>query len=77
MFTTRTGNPVEPRNLARSFARIIEDAKLRPIRLHDLRRTTAALLKSLGVPTHDAMMITGHARIAQTLEIYSDVFDEE
>jgi integrase len=52
-------------------------AELRPIRLHDLRRTTATLLKSLKVPARDAMMVLGHSRIAQTLEIYSDVYEQE
>lgn len=50
VFTTNTGRPVEPRNLARSFERITEAAGLRPIRLHDVRHTTATLLKNLGVP---------------------------
>ena len=71
VFTTRTGRPVEPRNLARSFDRIITRAGLRPIRLHDLRHTTAALLKNLGVPPRDTMEILGHARIAVTMEIYT------
>ena len=56
VFTTRTGRPVEPRNLARSFHRIIASYGLRPIRLHSLRRTTATLLQ-LGswrpAPGHD------------------------
>ena len=43
VFTTRTGRPVEPRSLARSFHRIIASYGLRPIRLHSLRRTTATL----------------------------------
>jgi integrase len=71
VFTTRTGHPVEPRNLARSFARISARAGLRPIRLHDLRHTTATLLKNLGVPPRDTMEILGHARIAVTMEIYT------
>ncbi len=41
VFTTRTGRPVEPWNLARSFERITTAAGLRAIRLHDLRHTTA------------------------------------
>jgi hypothetical protein len=56
----RAGRPVEPRNLARSFERIIGRAKLRSIRLHDLRRTTATLLKDLGVPVRDTMEILGY-----------------
>lgn len=71
VFTTRNGRPVEPRNLARSFDRIRNGARLRPIRLHDLRHTTATLLKILGVPPRDTMEILGHARIAVTMEIYT------
>jgi integrase len=75
VFTTSTGRPIEPRNLARSFGRIIEAAGLRPIRLHDLRHTTAMLLKNLGVPPRDTMEILGHARIAITMEIYTAADD--
>jgi integrase len=71
VFTTRTGRPVEPRNLARSFHRIVRSHGLRPIRLHSLRRTTATLLKDLGVPPRDTMEILGHVRIAVTMEIYT------
>lgn len=72
VFTTRTGHPVEPRNLVRSFKRLIDGASLRKIRLHDLRHTVATLLKTLRVPQRDAMQILGHARISVTLEIYTD-----
>jgi hypothetical protein len=37
VFTTRTGQPVEPRDLARSFQRITTAAGLRPIALHQAR----------------------------------------
>lgn len=76
VFTTVNGQPVEPRNLGRSFERIVQAAELRTIRLHDLRHTTASLLKKLGVPARDAMVILGHSRISVTLEIYTHV-DEE
>jgi integrase len=72
VFTTRTGQPVEPRNLVRSFERLIDGAGLRKIRLHDLRDTVATLLKTLGVAQRDAMQILGHARISVTLEVYTD-----
>jgi integrase len=75
VFVTKSGYPVEPRNLARSFERIIGHAKLRHIRLHDLRHTTATLLKDLGVPVRDTMEILGHSRIAVTLEIYTGADD--
>ena len=46
IFTTRTGRPVEPRNLVRSFHRICTAHLLRPIAVHHLRHTTATLLKT-------------------------------
>jgi integrase len=75
VFTTGTGRPVEPRNLARSFERIVRSAGIRSIRLHDLRHTTATLLKNLGVPARDTMGILGHSRIAVTMEVYTDADD--
>jgi integrase len=71
VFTTRTGRPVEPRNLVRSFRRICDDNGLRVIAVHHLRHTTATLLKNLGVPARDAQIILGHSRLAVTLEIYT------
>ena len=74
--TTRTGRPIEPRNLVRSFRRICDDNKIRTIKVHHLRHTVGSLLKDLGVPARDAQTILGHTRISTTLEIYTDT-DEE
>ncbi len=71
VFTTRTGRPIEPRNVVRSFRRICDHNHLRRIKVHHLRHTTATLLKNLGVPARDAQLILGHSRLAVTLEIYS------
>lgn len=71
VFTTRTGRPIEPRNLVRSVRRICDHNHLRLIKVHHLRHTTATLLKNLGVPARDAQLILGHSRLAVTLEIYS------
>jgi integrase len=71
VFTTRTGRPIEPRNLVRSFRRICDANGLRVISVHHLRHTTATLLKNLKVPARDAQLILGHSRLAVTLEIYS------
>ena len=66
MFTTRTGRPVEPRNLIQSFRRICADNKIRVIKVHHLRHTTAT-----GVPARDAQVVFGHSRLAVTPEIYT------
>jgi integrase len=71
VFTTRTGRPVEPRNLVRSFRRICDHNKIRLIKIHHLRHTAASLLKELQVPARDAQTILGHTRISTTLEIYT------
>ena len=71
IFTTRTGRPIEPRNLVRSFQRICSAHGLRVIKVHHLRHTTATLLKNLGVPARDAQLILGHSRMAVTQEIYT------
>jgi integrase len=73
VFTTRTGRPVEPRNLVRSFTRICDHNSIRKIRVHTIRHTTASLLKDLRVPARDAQVILGHAHISTTQQIYTHV----
>ena len=72
VFTTRTGRPIEPRNLVRSFRRICDSNDIRVIKVHHLRHTVGSLLKDLKVPARDAQTILGHTRISTTLEIYTD-----
>ena len=71
VFTTRTGRPVEPRNLVRSFRRICDANKIRLIKVHHLRHTVGSLLKDLKVPVRDAQTILGRTRISTALEIYT------
>lgn len=76
VFTTSSGRPVEPRNLARSFERIVHAAGLPAITFHDLRRSSATLMKDLGIPARDAQVILGHSHVSVTLGIYSEVLDD-
>lgn len=73
VFTTKTGRPIEPRNLVRSFMRICEDNHIPRIRVHALRHTAASLLKDLKVPARDAQVILGHANISTTQQVYTHV----
>jgi integrase len=75
VFTTRTGRPIEPRNLVRSFRRICDDNDIRAITVHHLRHTVASLLNALGVPARDAQIILGDSRLAVTLEVYTHTDD--
>ncbi|MDX6758934.1 tyrosine-type recombinase/integrase [Streptomyces sp. F8] len=76
VFTTRTGRPVEPRNVYRSFTRVAKDAGLRVVRLHDARHGTATLLTAAGVPPRVVMEILGHSQIAVTMNVYAHVVQD-
>jgi integrase len=75
-FTTRTGRPIEPRNINRRFDARCEKAGARRIRVHDTRHTCGSLLAALDVHPRVAMQILRHAQIAITMEIYTEVPDE-
>ncbi|MFI7018693.1 tyrosine-type recombinase/integrase [Streptomyces sp. NPDC050164] len=76
VFATRTGRPVEPRNLYRSFTRVAVSAGLRVIRLHDARHGTATLLTAAGVAPRVVMEILGHSQISITMDVYTHVVQD-
>jgi integrase len=73
VFTTRTGRPVEARNIYRSFGRLSRKAGVPIIRLHDARHGCATLLTSQGVPPRVVMEILGHSQIGVTMNVYTHV----
>lgn len=76
VFTTRTGRPIEPRNVYRSFTRVASNAGLRVIRLHDALHGCATLLTAAGVAPRVVMEILGHSQIAVTMNIYAHVVQD-
>ncbi len=76
VFTTRTGRPVEPRNVYRSFTRVARKAGLRVIRLHDARHGCATLLTAAGVAPRVVMEILGHSQISITMDVYTHVVQD-
>ncbi|MFE1909439.1 tyrosine-type recombinase/integrase [Streptomyces gardneri] len=76
VFATRTGRPVEPRNVHRSFVRVSETAGLRLIRLHDARHGCATLLTAAGVAPRVVMEILGHSQISLTMDVYTHVVQD-
>ncbi|MCG5220414.1 site-specific integrase [Streptosporangium sp. KLBMP 9127] len=77
VFTTRTGQPVEPRNFNRSFAAAIKRAEVRAVPVHATRKTCASLLVALDVHPRIAMQILRHSQIAVTMNVYSEVSLED
>ncbi|MET8454472.1 site-specific integrase [Streptomyces sp. NPDC005209] len=73
VFTTRTGRPIDPQNVNRSFFRITAAAGLRRIRLHDARHGCATLLTAAGVAPRVVMEILGHSQISITMDVYTHV----
>jgi integrase len=76
VFTTRTGHPIEPRNINRAFDVRCARYGVRRITLHDTRRTCGSLLAALDVHPRIAMAILRHSRISLTMEIYTQVPDK-
>ncbi|MET9623019.1 site-specific integrase [Streptomyces sp. NPDC006464] len=76
VFATRTGRPVEPRNVHRSFVRVSEAAGLRLIRLHHARHGCATLLTAAGVAPRVVMEILGHSQISLTMDVYTHVVQD-
>jgi integrase len=72
VFTTRTGRPIEARNLYRSFLRLRTRCGLHHITLHGLRHGNGTALKRLKVPERDIQAILGHGS-ARTTRIYEHV----
>jgi integrase len=65
--------PIEPRNVNRQLASLLDKAKLPQFRVHDLRHFCASLLLALGVPLKVVSDILGHTQIAITADLYTHV----
>lgn len=72
IFTTKTGRPIESRNLYRSFLRICRQHRLRRITIHGLRHSNATTQKELQVHDRDIQAILGHGDV-RTTGIYEHV----
>lgn len=73
VFTTRLGDPLDPRNFHTAFKNRARRAGVPIIPVHATRRTCASLLVSLDVHPRVAMAVLRHSRIAMTMEVYSQV----
>ena len=79
MFTTyarrgagrKVGTGLQPRNVLRTFAAILETAKLPHVRFHDLRHSATSLLIAEGVELVEVSMLLGHSELRVTADLYS------
>ncbi|MBY3620371.1 tyrosine-type recombinase/integrase [Acinetobacter sp. CUI P1] len=68
---TALGTPVSPRNLMRTYYRIIEQNELNHITFHDLRHTHASLMLRQNIHPKVVSERLGHSKIQITLDTYS------
>jgi integrase len=73
IFTTSTGRATDPRSLNRMLTLLCARAKVRRVRVHDLRHTCASLLLAHGVDARIIMETLGHSTITMTLDTYAHV----
>jgi integrase len=71
VFLTPELRPVHPDGFSQRFERLIKNAGLRTIRLHDLRHTHASLALAAGVHPKVVSERLGHSTVALTLDVYS------
>jgi integrase len=72
LFPGKTGQPREDKCFGLALRRILKAAGiLRPLRVHDLRHTSASLALQRGVPLLVVSRQLGHASIAITADIYA------
>ena len=78
VFTSRTGTPLEARNVVRAWKAILAKAGLSAtVRFHDLRHSAATLLIAQGVHPRTVMEILGHSQIATTMNTYGHVLPRD
>jgi integrase len=76
VFTCLNGDPMAPDRLSRTFRRLSDEARLPPVRLHDLRHGAATLALAAGADLKVVQDMLGHSSIVLTADTYTSVLPE-
>ena len=76
VFATKTGEPVDPRNLHRSVQIASKKAGLSTVSPHTLRHSAATTMLEAGIPIHVVSRHLGHSSINITVDVYGHVSDD-
>ena len=71
VFTDEAGEPLHPNTVSRTFSKLVSDARVPQIRLHDLRHTHATLSLQAGIHVKVVSERLGHSSVTITLDTYS------
>jgi integrase len=73
VFASDVGTPLNPNNLYRAYLRLIKNADVPRISIHDLRHTHATLMIAQGEYIHVVSQRLGHKKVSTTMDIYVKV----
>jgi integrase len=73
VFTQPNGRPLDKHSDYEAWTKLLKNAGVRHIRLHDGRHTAATLLLTAGVHPRVVMELLGHSQMRTTTDIYSHV----
>ncbi|WP_327042830.1 site-specific integrase [Micromonospora ureilytica] len=76
LFVNAKGQPLRPDYLTRRLGKLIANADLPPVRLHDLRHGAASLALAAGVDLKVVQHLLGDSSIITTADIYTTVLSE-
>lgn len=76
VFTNTRGDPIEPDRLGELLHRLVRDADLPLIRLHDLRHGAASLSLAAGNDLKTVQTMLGHSSIVLTADTYTSVLPD-
>ncbi|MGH3843265.1 MAG: site-specific integrase [Pseudonocardiaceae bacterium] len=76
VFTNTRSEPIKPDRLGELFHRLVREADLPPIRLHDLRHGAASLSLAAGNDLKTVQTMLGHSSIVLTADTYTSVLPD-
>ena len=76
VFTKTRGTPLDPRNVLRHFAHVLDAAGIAHVRFHDLRHSCVSLLGAAEVDVAVVSKMVGHSSVTLTLNTYRHIFEK-
>ena len=73
VFGTELGGPLQLHNVTRAFKQVLRRARLKDMRLYDLRHSHATILHEMGVSVKVIQERLGHSSVQLTLDTYIHV----
>ncbi|MEO8287123.1 MAG: tyrosine-type recombinase/integrase [Chloroflexota bacterium] len=73
VFANEIGEPLHPNSVSYRFKKLVAEAGVPPLRIHDLRHTSATLMLANNIHPKIVQERLGHSNISMTLDRYSHV----